>query len=105
VVTAPTAEKDETVPVAPAIPPPTKSAAPEYVTFKIEGAEEAIAVKLDGKSVSASGPLRLPRDRAVHSIRVSSAHFLPESFSKRADADRTLRLKNELRPLTAPGGR
>jgi serine/threonine-protein kinase len=108
------AEKDETVASTPSIQPSTKNArtgtvsartaaAPETVTFKIEGAQEAIAVKLDGKSVSATGPLKLPRDRAVHSIRVSSAHFLPETFSKRADADRTLHLKNELRPLTAPG--
>ncbi|MEA2698279.1 MAG: eukaryotic-like serine/threonine-protein kinase [Myxococcales bacterium] len=79
------------------------TAQPASVTFKIEGAREEIAVKVDGKSVPANAPIRLPRDGAIHTVRVSSAHFAPETFSKRADGNRTFHLKNELRLLTAPG--
>ncbi|HXI56153.1 MAG TPA: protein kinase [Polyangia bacterium] len=79
------------------------TAQPASVTFKIEGAREEITVKVDGKSVPGNAPIRLPRDGAIHTVRVSSAHFAPETFSKRADGNRTFHLKNELRLLTAPG--
>ena len=83
--------------------PAPAAAEPASVTFKIEGAREEITVKVDGKSVPANVPIRLPRDGAIHTVRVSSAHFAPETFSKRADGNRTFHLKNELRLLTAPG--
>jgi serine/threonine-protein kinase len=82
---------------------PPATAQPASVTFKIEGAREEITVKVDGKSVAANAPIRLPRDGAIHTVRVSSAHFAPETFSRRADGNRTFHLKNELRLLTAPG--
>ena len=83
--------------------PPFAAAEPASVTFKIEGAREPINVQVDGKSVPASAPIRLPRDRAIHAVRVTSTHFSPETFSRRADGNRTLHLKNDLRLLTAPG--
>jgi eukaryotic-like serine/threonine-protein kinase len=98
----PPAEAPAFRPAAPAEerPPPAEAAT---VAIKIVGAQEKISVAVDGSRAEVRGNVvRLPRDDRNHLLRVTTAHFVAEEFAVRGDKPRSLRLKNELRLLTAP---